>query len=205
MQKVLMKEKWGELSPDEKKARQKESANAASRSHRAYLKTLSPEALAEYKDNQRWKKEERARERARKEEEKKHKALIARELSVLEFMKRTGFYYYHHGAVDNIEDLVERAIKRVKEGEWQEYNLYAWLHQIDKSNYMSICQFGKLWRHSEFDSIYDVPLDGSWLFYSYDSGERGAGAFHRISAYKKDEKPKLPFVNPGGFPPITAF
>lgn len=204
MEKVLAKKGWDELSPEEKRTRRRESANAASKAHRAWLKSLSPEALKEYRDNNRWRKEERARERARKEEEKKHKELIARELTILHYMKDLGLLYYHHSEADNLEKRIEEAIKMVNEGQVQEYNPYVWNHQGEGNNYMPICQFGKLWRHNQFETIYDVPLDGTWIFYGYDSGERGLGAFHRISAHKVGNPPYVPGVKPGGLPQITA-
>jgi len=195
---------WDILTPEEKKTRQRESANRSARGHRTYLKSLSPEALAEYRENQRWRKEERAIAKAQKEKEKAHKIRVQRELAVLQFMLRTGILYYHHGEAESMRLRVVRAIGKVCEGLVEEYDPYIWNHQGEGNNYMPFCQFGKIWRHEQFPSIYDVPLDGTWIFYGYDSGERGLGAFHRISAHKAGNPPYPPKVDPGGFPPITA-
>lgn len=200
----IRKPRWDGLPPEKKKRVQRETANDQSKRHRAWLKSLSPEALEEYRSNQRWKKEERQRERERKEKEKAHKILVQRELSVLQFMLSNGLLYYHHSQADSLEHRVKEAIEQAKEGQTQVYDPYIWNRQGEGNNYLPLCQFGKIWIHDQFDSIYDVPLDGTWQFYGYDSGERGLGAFHRISAHETGNPPYVPRVQPGGIPQITA-
>ena len=85
-----------------------------------------------------------------------------------------------------------------------EYDSYVWNRYGEGNNHMSKSLLGKLWRHGEFETIYDVPLDGTYIFQAYDAGERGCGSFGRITAIKVDEAPKVPFVDPGAIGGITA-
>ena len=60
-----------------------------------------------------------------------------------------------------------------------------------------------LFSSDEFESIYDVPLDGSYIFSIFDSGQRGLGSFNYIRVTKTENEIIVPYVNPGAFPPIT--
>jgi hypothetical protein len=136
------------------------------------------------------------REQARKDRE--HKRLVNRELKVLKFMKKTGILYYHHNKVDSWANSIKSIIEKVKE----EKRYYNW--EWNTGEYVPACHIGCRFRSDEFDSIYDVPLDGSYIFQAYDSGERGLGAKDRLTAVKVEEKPYVPYVNPGAIIPITA-
>ena len=185
-----------DVSPEELAAHRRAMTNRMNKGHRDYLNSLSPEALAEYKSNQKWAREERQRVKEEKEKVKAQKLLNNRELLILMYMSKTGLLYYHHSETDDLEKSIREAI--------DEYHPYIWNYNKDKSSYMSVSLMGRLWRHSEFETIYDVPLDGTWIFYGYDAGERGSGAFQRISVHPAGKPPYVPKVNPGGFPQITA-
>jgi hypothetical protein len=136
------------------------------------------------------------REQARKDRE--HKRLVNRELKVLKFMKKTGVLYYHHNKVDSWANSIKSIIEQVKEE--KRYHIYEWT----TGEHVPFCHIGCRFRSNEFDSIYDVPLDGSYIFQAYDSGERGLGAKDRLTAVKVEEKPYVPYVNPGAIIPIIA-
>jgi len=194
-----------DVPPEEIDAHKRAMTNRMSQSHRDYLKSLSPEALAEYKSNQKWAREERQRVKEEKARVKAQQVLNERELAILGYMVKSGTFYYHHGEADNMHPEIIKAMTYVMENKKHtEYNSYIWNYQGEGNNDMSVSLFGKLWRHSDFETIYDVPLDGTWIFYGYDSGERGSGSFHRMSAHPAGKPPYVPKVNPGGLPQITA-
>ena len=141
-------------------------------------------------------KKQRAQDREWARKEREHNKLINRELKVLRFMKKTGVLYYHHTKSDKID--IETVIKEVKSN--NRHDVWKWHTQQSESRCLLDCKF----RSSEFESIYDVPLDGSHIFQMYDSGERGLYAQNRITAVKVEEKPVIPHVNPGAIIPITA-
>lgn len=135
---------------------------------------------------------------------KAHKALIRRELKVLKYMLKTDVLYHHHGTTDSLKNNILKQIAYLKERDTHtEYNGYAW--NYTPSSYMSLCLLGNLWSStSEFDTIYDVPLDGTYVFYVYDSGQRGSGSFDYMKAKRVEVETKVPYVNPGNIIPITV-
>ena len=199
------KSEWQQLSPEEKIVRSKINKASMAKSHREYLKRLSLEDLAQLKSNAAYDKEKRRIAKEDRERAKALKLLIQREISILEYMKAKGCNYYHHGEYDSIGSYIDQLIKLINEtNNYLEYNSYIWNYQGEGNNYMPISQMGKIWRHDIYETIYDVPLDGTQIFYSYDSGGRGLGAFHRISCHETGKCPFVPKVKPGGFPQITA-
>ncbi len=185
-------EEWNEIK--------KEGNRRAAKAYRDYLSSLSPEGLEEYKYNKECDKARRKEARREKEELKTQKILNKRELAILEYMKASGVLYYHHSKSDKLFESLDKGREYIKsEGTHLVYHPYFWNHNEKQSSYMPVCLLGRLWNHSDFTSIYDVPLDGSWIFYAYDAGERGLGSFQRISAYLKGELPYAPNVYPGYF------
>lgn len=165
----------------------------------------TPEELAEYKQNRQWDKEDRERAKAEKAAATLQKTHNKIELAVLNFMLKTDVLFHHHRVEESLKSEIQAQIDSVKAtGEHMEYNPYIWNRQGEGNNCLPKCQMGNIFSSSEFDSIYEVPLDGTYVFYVYDSGERGCGSFNRITVKKVEEQAKVPFVNPGGFPPITA-
>lgn len=155
-------------------------------------------------------KEEAASRRAWKAELKREKALereqkqaTRRELNILKFMKKTGVEYHHHGRHEMVN--IDSSIKYIKENQRaKEYHPYYWNYSPDSSSWMPVALLGCLFSSSEFSTIYDVPLDGTYRFQIYDSGQRGLGSFNRITAVKQEEEAYVPYVNPGAMIPITA-
>ena len=136
-------------------------------------------------------KEIRAHQR---EQKRKHK----KDLALLRYMKKTGLKFYHHNTHDGMIGEVKKALKECRESKpnfdqdyWARYRMY------------SDTLFDCVWSHDEFETIYDVPLDGTYRFHIYDSGRRGYGAKNNITT-TKNEQPDIPEVNPGGIPPTTA-
>jgi hypothetical protein len=82
-----------------------------------------------------------------------------------------------------------------------EYDNYGWNWGV---SHPGLSLLGCIWSHRDFDDIYDVPLDGSHIFYVYDSGDRGCGSRSRITAKLAEKETVVPFVNPGALIPITA-
>lgn len=230
---TLAKERYGTKKRDLPLGYERERVKVKIRTHPDYYYDLSPEEKKEYRERQKeqkentkyWKEEKKRVQKLNKE----NIALAQRELAVLEYMSKTGVLNYHHGQADYNGKEVLSEIEEVKKifTQRKEFNLmkknrepgfnsdhsqlsathkvyhpYIWNYQ-DGDSYMSRCLLGKLWRHSEFKTIYDVPLDGTWTFYAYDAGERGLGSFSRISAHRKEEEPKIRVVNPGLLRPIT--
>lgn len=151
-----------------------------------------------------WRAEDRIRRKQEKENIKIKKQNLKRELNVLEFMLKNDVKYLHHGKIDSFSDTIKKQIQKLKKKEiYEEYNSYVWNYQGDGNNYMSLCLMGNLWRHSEFKTIYDVPLDDTYCFHVYDSGQRGLGSFNHITAKKVNKNVIAPYVNPGAIIPIT--
>jgi hypothetical protein len=175
-------------------------------------------------------KERRASDRALKKEianlAKEFNESYRKEMRILKFQLRNGLEYYHHSTSNSVKDSVKNAINILsgirkeylaKKKEIDDpycdivprrahlmYDPYVWNRLGEGKNYLPLCQHGSLWSHSEFETIYDVPLDGTYQFYIYDSGERGLGSFNRITCKRVEEKTEIPVVNPGAMPPITA-
>ena len=208
-EKTFMHKPWNELSPEEKEAKRKEGNRIYNKGRRDMIARMSPEEREQYHSNRKYDKEQKQREREEKLKVKEQKILSQRELAILQFMVRTNIIFYHHGEEESLTKEVLAIMQELKEqehvlGAHLEYNSYIWNYQGEGKNYMSRCLLGRLWRSSTFETIYDVPLDGTYYFYCYDSGERGSGSFGRITCAKEGEGPKVPKVNPGGFPQITA-
>ena len=123
---------------------------------------------------------------------RKELSFIKRELKLLKFMLKNDVFFYHHSTKDSIKNEIIEAIDFLKR-----YNKFE-----DRNGVLSL--FGNIWRNNEFETIYDVPLDGTYIFYIYDSGQRGLGSCNIITASKKDSI-NIPYVNSGSFPPIKAF
>lgn len=132
-----------------------------------------------------------------------NKLAIKKELAILNFMKKTDVYYYHHNRKESLKSLIKEKITSIKEtNNPKEYNSYIWNYQ--DSDYMSKSLLGNIFSSSEFETIYDVPLDGTYIFSVYDSGTRGLCSFNRITVTKIEEELNVPYVNPGALIPITA-
>jgi hypothetical protein len=149
-------------------------------------------------------KENRQYQREQNKAEKEHKALVRRELKILRYMLKTDVLYHHHNTTDSLKKDILKQIEYLKERDnYKEYHPYVW--NYTPSSYMSLCLLGNLWSStSEFATIYDVPLDGSYIFYVYDSGQRGLGSFDYMKAKRVNVETKVPYVNPGNIIPITA-
>lgn len=183
----------------------KQHAKAASARRNTWLKSLSPEEQAEHKQRVKWAKEDRLREKESKLIAKQTKLDNKRELNILKFMLKHDVLYYHHNTSDSSKTKILKQIEAVKRGDGhKEYDSYIWNYQGEGKNYMSRCLLGNIFSSSEFETIYDVPLDGTYSFHIYDSGQRGLGSFNRIKAEKVEVKPLVPYVNPGALIPITA-
>jgi hypothetical protein len=156
------------------------------------------EAAAIQREAFKYRQEDKALEKEQKRQERELKKNVKREIALLKFMLKTDVQYYHHGKNDSLKNDLERALKTITESNsYQEYNGYAYL--IQEGNYMSRALLGHQWTSSEFKSIYDVPLDGSYVIYCYDSGARGLGTFHYMSAKRAEVQIEVPKVNPGAF------
>lgn len=167
---------------------------------------LTKEEREEEKQRAKWRKEDRIRERENKLLIKEEKRLYKKELEVLTFMKKTDVLYHHHGTSESMRKTIEEQIIRLKETkEPTVYHQYIWNYRGEGNNRMLRSELGCLFRSSEFDTPHDVPLDGTYVFEMYDSGQRGCGSFHGLTVRKVEEKSYIPKVDPGGIIPITAF
>lgn len=190
---------------EEQKARQKAWRKQQREAHKKYLSSLTPGQLAEYKQNKIWEAESRKRSAAEKAAKVQHNKKIKREKTLLKFMLKNDVLSYHHGQADSkLKEIKIQLDILTKRNTYREYDPYVWNRLGEGNNHLPLSHMGCLWRSNEFETIYDVPLDGSYTFYIYDSGERGLGSFSRITACKKGENPFVPKVNPGGIPQITA-
>lgn len=163
-------------------------------------------------------KEEIARDKAFKKsqiEEKKYfnniKKLAKKELAILKFMYKTDVFFFHHNTKDSLRLEIKNRIQIISKSLidnspiYKEYNSYWMYYNNEQSHYMPMSLlYNYTWINDTFPSIYDVPLDGSYLFYCYDSGLRGLGSMNRISVEKSENEFKIPFVNSGAMIPITA-
>ena len=187
------------MDPEALKQRRRDIAKA----NRDYLKNLSQEQRDELKQNRILDKQRREEEKAFKAAERHKKKMAKQELKILMFMKKSGVIYYHHGQEESIKESIIATIADVKEtGEHNQYNNYVWNHYGEGNNRMSRSLMGNLWGGAlGFETIYDVPLDGSHVFYITDSGQRGLGSFNYMSVKKVESTVTVPKVNPGAFPP----
>ena len=175
---------------------------------RPQRRKLTPEQRKEEREYRESVRLERKHESERKKLETERRKLFNREMKVLKYMAKTGVAYYHHNREDSMKDEVIRRIeklnRRKSEGnlEATEYDPYGWNWGV---RCPGLSLLGCVWSGtSEHETIYDVPLDGTYVFSVYDSGERGLGARNRITATKVEEPVKVPKVNPGAIFPITA-
>lgn len=174
-----------------------EKSEKMKRITRTYPKR-TPEEIA----NNKYRREENAKI---KKEGIEHRKKINREKKILNFMLKTDVLFFHHGRSDSLKAKIERGLRILKDNnQWAEYHPYIWNRQGEGKNYMSLCLLENIFSSNEFESIYDVPLDGTYKFSVYDSGERGLGSFNRITATKVESEVKVPYVNPGAIIPITA-
>jgi hypothetical protein len=169
-------------------------------------------------------KERRAAMKKAKERIREVKIQYKRELSILNYMLKNDVLYYHHNKSESMRHTIEKTIALLKESyeelkpylqevtnPWDfgikdihtKYHPYVWNRLGEGNNYLPLCHFENLFNSNTFKSIYDVPLDGTYEFYIYDSGERGLGAFHYITCKRIENKIHIPFVNPGALPQIT--
>lgn len=175
--------------------------------HKRFRPKLTKEEQAYEKQRREWAREDRAALKREKEAQRLLKANAKRELAILDYMLKTDMKYHHHGREDSMIQQIKEAINAIKTDpkNFKIYDPYVWNRLGEGNNYLPACHFGNLWsRSNDFDTIYEVPLDGSYRFYTYDSGQRGIGSFHYISCKKIEEVITVPKVNPGGFPPITC-
>ena len=198
-----------DLTPEEREAHRKETNRLYNKGRRDFIARMSPEDREQYHSNRKYDKAKRRLETEHKMRLKEQKILSKRELLLLQFMLRTDTLFYHHSEAESLAKEIMKTMQELKDTEKElrahlEYNNYIWNHYGEGNNYMSRSLLGRLWRSSEFGTIYDVPLDGTYYFYCYDSGERGSGSFGRITCAKQGEGPRVPKVNPGGFPQVTA-
>jgi hypothetical protein len=181
-------------------AKRRREANAAYK--KDYIESYGKEA---WDDEQRRKKEHAEYDRQERKAKRELNANLRREKKILTYMKKNDVLYYHHDRSDSSMKQIESALKSVKDGNYEEYDSYIWNRQGEGNSYMPLCQFHNIYRAVDgFDTIYDVPLDGTYQFHIYDSGQRGLGSFNYITATKVEEEVAVPFVNPGGFPQITV-
>lgn len=195
----------GSRSPHTDEQR-REMAALWARERRERQSKETPEERQHRLDSARRRREDCAVERERKAEERLHRANLKREIRVMECMLRVGVGYHHHGRVDDLSEEVRGHIARMKHDErphWLVYDPYFWNHNADQSSYNSRCLLGNLWdRSCGFDSVYDVPLDGTYRFVVHDSGQRGLGSYNYMGAVRVEEEFSAPEVNPGAFRPF---
>lgn len=166
---------------------------------------LSAEEKLERAQRRQWDKEDRERLKLEKSRQREQKQANKIELAILNFMLKTDVLYYHHGRSESMKNTIKSKIESVKEtGRNTEYDPYIWNYQGEGKNYMPKCQMGNIFSSSDFDTIYEVPLDGTYIFSIFDSGQRGLGSFNRITATKVEKQFNAPYVNPGAFPPVTV-
>lgn len=139
-------------------------------------------------EEKKYRQELKAYRRQEKEKEQEYKKKLSRELKVLRFMKKTDVLYYHHGTSESMMKRIEKGIQMITKGHfgarvYTEYHPYYWNYSPNKSSEMPLSYLGCLF-NSSFETIYDVPLDGTYIFEIRDSGERGLGSFDRIFAKK---------------------
>lgn len=140
-----------------------------------------------------------------KKEQSQLKKDVARELRILKFMLKHDVLYHHHSKESSSKDKIKTQIEYLKtRNGFREYNSYLWNYLGEGKNYMPLSWLGFIFSSTEFASIYEVPLDGSYKFYAHDSGMRGLGSFDYLKAIKVEKQIAVPKVNPGGFPPITC-
>jgi len=115
-------------------------------------------------------------------------------------------YTVYNSYTDLMDETIKKKIQIAKDnGKYTEYNPYIWNYQGEGKNYMPLSHLGCIWMSSTFETIYDVPLDGTYEFYINDSGQRGLGSFNSINCKKVEVNINIPKVSPGSLIPITEF
>jgi len=173
---------------------------------RERIKALSPEERQREKDQKKqdaeYRKYDRIAAKEQKIADKKEREGRKRELAILNYMVKTNVFDHHHGRQDSLLSTIKSRIAKLKEkGSYTEYDNYGWNWGV---THPGVSLLGCRWSSCDFEEIYNVPLDGSYIFYVYDSGERGSGSRNRISAKKVEEPTNVPYVNPGAIIPITV-
>lgn len=167
---------------------------------------FSKEAKAERASDRAWRKLDRENKKIERERVKADKALLKKELEVLNFMLKNDVIYYHHNQQESMIPSIKKVIEILKSKDLtdiKKYHPYIWNHQGEGNNYMLRSQLDNIFSSGEFKSIHDVPLDGTYKFTIKDSGQRGLGSFDYMYAEPVEAEVKVPYVNPGGFPPIS--
>lgn len=171
---------------------------------RDWLKSLTPEQRLAHKQDIEQQKKYRQYDREERKRVLESKKKVAREMKILKFMLKTDVLYLHHGQKDSMKKEIHQRIDSLKNsGNHLEYDSYYWNYNEAQTSYMPLSQLRCLW-YGNFDSIYDVPLDGTYRFHIYDSGARGLGSMNHITCEKVEVEVKAPYVNPGALIPITV-
>jgi len=189
-------------SPEDLKAHRAKMAKA----ERDRKAAMTPEQRQREKERRAeeasYRKSDRERNRPQKAEDKRHRDGKKRELAILTYMAKTNVLDHHHGRQDSLLEKIKSRIAIIKsKDQFTEYDPYGWNWGLTRPG---LSLLGCRWSSGEFNDIYDVPLDGSYVFYVYDSGERGLGSKDRITAKKAEVATSVPYVNPGAIIPITA-
>ena len=174
------------------------------------MKSLAPKLSTEEKEQKRlWKiydRRQREYDKQVRQEKRKRNKLRKREIEVLKFMLKTDVLYYHHGSSESMMKSIKEELTILKNPneKYDRYNAYIWNYQGAGHNTLPRCQFDCIYKpgDTEFETIYDVPRDGSYRFVIYDSGQRGSGSFNYIKPVKVEKTFEPPKVNPGGIVPL---
>lgn len=130
-----------------------------------------------------------------------------RELSILNFMKKTDVLYHHHKSSESLRKQILYHIDLIR----KENSVDGYVKDVHKEYYsvytghISRSLLGNRWCSDEFETIYDVPLDGTYHFHVFDSGQRGLSSINGITCHKVENEVVLPKIDSGGIIQITAF
>lgn len=128
-----------------------------------------------------------------------------RELLILNFMKKTDVFYHHHNSKESLKKQVLYQIDVIKKAN----SVVDYVEDVHEgyvgysNSYTSRSLLGNSWRSDEFETIYDVPLDGTYHFHVFDSGQRGLGSINGITCHKVEAKVEVPKIDTGGIIQIT--
>ena len=166
-------------------------------------------SLEEKEQKRLWKihdRRQREYDKQARHEKKINRELRKREITILKYMLKTDVEFFHHGRADSmkIEIMKQLEILKNPNQSYDKYNAYIWNYQGPGKNSLPRCQFDCIFSPGDtgFETIYDVPLDGTYHFVIFDSGQRGLGTFNYIKPIKIGTTFNTPKVNPGGFPPL---
>jgi hypothetical protein len=148
------------------------------------------------------KQEERRLDKQIKQHQREQKNMFAEEQRIIQFMKKTGVEYHHHSKKDLIDmkPILKELNRQKPIFKTADGPTDYWATFHGRGLALLDCN----WSSSEFETIYDVPLDGTYIFQIYDSGHRGYGSKNNITAIETGRQPYVPYVNPGAIIPITA-